>query len=169
MKKLDSIKKINFTKGEVCLDEVYIGLGDDFLVWYDQNCEINYDEVGYMETFPLKKKIQFEVSGIQIYLNEDKRVRKVTVSCYEPGDDRNRFYGEIEVFDKQIPKPFLSEDIEMYFPGIKIDSSKYEYGKRFRSFTSVYYPINDEVSIQIMMSRNSEYVGAISLTKSFSS
>ena len=58
-------------------------------------------------------------------------------------------------------KTFLSDDIEKYFPGIKI-KKPHTYWGRFSAHDFVYYPITEKSGISIMMSRSPQYVGSLS-------
>ncbi len=165
MKKLNKIDKIEFKERFVLINDIPLNINDNIFKWLDSNCDISYTLESYIENFPESKLISFrEIDGIKIYLDQEE-IEYICVSSYLPNDSRNRFKGKILVFGKELPKPFMSDDIEKYFSGIEIEKPPGGYWERFKAWEFVDYPLNESSKIEISMNRNPKYVGALSLRK----
>ena len=165
MRKLNRIHHIEFNKDLILINHIPLHINDNIFEWLNQNCEITYTAESYMEKFPENKEIIFnEIGGVRIYLDEGL-IESIYVSSFLPNDSRNRFEGEIIVFGKKLPKPFMSDDIEKYFPGIEIEKPPGGYWQRFRAWESIEYPLITSSKIEISMNRSPEYVGGLSLRK----
>lgn len=164
MKRLTSIE---FTKDNILINKIALGMNDDIIKWIEKNCECEYTIENYIEQSPNRKEIKFQgIDGFAIY-TKGESIDRISVYPYLPNDSRNKFEGEVVVFGEVLPKPFLSDDIEDYFPDIRIEKPPRGYWERFKAWESVNFPINEFSEIEISMNRVPKYVGALNLRRKY--
>jgi hypothetical protein len=160
MKKLRSINWVSFKKDNVYFEDIPINLGLHIEEWLKEYCNISFEFENYSQSYPESEVIKFnDFPCISIYL-ENKIIRSINIYPYQY--QSSPFYkGDIFIFDKKIEVPFLSDDIEQYFPEISIKPKGYF--KRFSPRETIDYIINDELQIEISIGRDSELVSSFSL------
>lgn len=165
MKKLSSINCIEFRFDYILIDEIVLNLDDDIVEWIERRCNFKYTVENYTEKFSQNKKIQFNgINGITIFTIGSK-IKQFSIYLNLPNDSRNKFEGDIIVFGKTLSKPFLSDDIEIYFPSIKLEKPPKGYWERFNAWEFVDYPFNEYFKIEISMNRDPKYIGTLSLRR----
>lgn len=169
MKKLDSITTITFTDKAVLFEDIPMQLGVNIDDWINEFCNMDYKIDSYIERFPELKQLEFNtIQGISIKLRA-KIVDRIIIFPSNPNNEGtlnedNNYKGDVFIFEKKIKRPFMSDEIEDYFPNIKIKNSAIGHSNRFRSWQSIWYPIDESTKIEIMMKRESEYVSSITYT-----
>jgi len=162
MKKLSKIDFVQFRKEDVLLENICINIGMDVNKWLSECSTLAFISEHFMDHNPNYIKISFtSVKGITIYA-ENGIITDINIFPFVPNDS-SYYQGKIIILNKILPKPFLSDEIELYFPGIVIEKPPYGYWKRFKANEWVDYPISDKLKLEISMERRSEYVGGISL------
>jgi len=167
MKKLNSINFVVFKEDKLYLEDIPISVGINIEDWLKEYCNTPYEFENYSSLYPESERIKFKnyEKGISIYL-EDRIIESINVFPRVWENDSRCYQGDIFIFDKKLEVPFLSDDIEKYFPGIQIKPKGY--WDRFTAHESVEYPINDNMVIEISMSRLPSLVGSISLKNNVS-
>lgn len=161
MKKLSSINWVNFKEDKIYLEDISITIGVNIEKWLNEYSNISFEYENYSKLYPESERLIFNnFQSISIYL-EDRIVTSIHIYPYEY-QSSPYFNGDIFIFDKKLEVPFLSDDIEKYFPDISIKPKGYF--KRFTPKEIVNYPISNTVKIEIMMGRDPELVGSLSLT-----
>ena len=80
--------------------------------------------------------------------------------------DKRQFQGDIFVFGKKLPKPLLSDDLELYFPGLDVGKPVSKETYRFRANETIIYAISPNMILEISPARSPDEIGSIRLTKS---
>jgi hypothetical protein len=165
MKKLNSITNVTFERDSLYLEDIPLTIGINIENWLKEFCNIPYEFENYSKLHTDLIGVKFiSIYGIYIYI-ENKIITDIYVYPYTC--DTSPYYkGDIFIGDKKLEVPFLSDDIEEYFPNIKTDKPPRGYWDRFVARESVDYLINDKTKIEISMSRLPKYVGSISLKNS---
>jgi len=163
MKKLSSINWVSFKEDNFYLEAISISLGVNIEDWLSSNNTIQYiiEIAEYNKKREYIEFVNYPNIIISIY---DKIIDKISVYIYEY-QSSPYYKGDIFLFGKKLEVPFLSDDIEKYFPAISIKPK--EYFKRFSSRETVDYTISDGIKIEITMGRDPELVGIISLKLSY--
>ena len=143
------------------MNDILIKIGENLDIWLKNNSNIE----SYSEQYRINKNSSSERNGFQdnigVSIYTDNRiVSDVSVFPYIPNDSRY-YKKDVFIFGELLPKPFLSDDIEKYFQGIKI-KKPHTYWGRFSAHDFVYYPISEKSGISIMMDRSPQYVGGLS-------
>jgi hypothetical protein len=159
MKKLSSINWISFKEDNVYLEDVPITVGLNIEKWLEDNSTLQY--ITEIAEYNKKRKylefVNYSFIIISIY---DKIIDKISVFPFEY-QNSPYFKGDIFIFDKKLEVPFLSDDIEQYFPEISIKPKGYF--KRFSPRETIDYIISNELQIEISIGRDPEFVSSFSL------
>lgn len=159
MKKLSSINWVSFKEDNIYLEDVPITVGLNIEEWLEDNNTLQY--ITEIAEYNKKRKylefVNYSFIIISIY---DKIIDKISVFPFEY-QNSPYFKGDIFIFDKKLEVPFLSDDIQQYFPEISIKPK--EYFKRFSPRETIDYIISDELRIEISIGRDPELVSSFSL------
>ncbi len=159
MKKLSSINWVSFKEDNVYLEDVPITVGLNIEEWLEDNNTLQY--ITEIAEYNKKRKylefVNYSFIIISVY---DKIIDKISVFPFEY-QNSPYFKGDIFIFDKKLEVPFLSDDIEQYFPDILIKHK--EYFKRFSARETIDYTISDILTIEILIGRDPELVSSLSL------
>lgn len=159
MKKLSSINWVSFKEDNVYLEDVPITVGLNIEKWLEDNSTLQY--ITEIAEYNKKRKylefVNYSFIIISIY---DKIIDKISVFPFEY-QNSPYFKGDIFIFDKKLEVPFLSDDIEQYFPEISIKPKGYF--KRFSPRETIDYIISNELQIEISIGRDPEFVSSFSL------
>ena len=159
MKKLSSINWVSFKEDNVYLEDVPITVGLNIEEWLEDNNTLQY--ITEIAEYNKKRKylefVNYSFIIISIY---DKIIDKISVSPFEY-QNSPYFKGDIFIFDKKLEVPFLSDNIQQYFPEISIKLKGYF--KRFSPRETIDYIISDELRIEISIGRDPELVSSFSL------
>ncbi|TDO94894.1 hypothetical protein [Flavobacterium sp. 245] len=162
MKKLDNINYIIFKSDKVYLENTPIALGVNIQDWLSEYCGISYQAEKYMIEFPEHEEYVFKnISGLAIY-TEHSLITRISVYTYVY-DSSPHFKGDIYIEEKKIEVPFLSNDIEKYFPDIKVKRPPSKVIDRFTARESLDFPFNELLKVEMSMGREPQYIGSISL------
>lgn len=159
MKKLSSINWVSFKEDNVYLEDVPITVGLNIEEWLEDNNTLQYitEIVEYNKKRKYLEFVNYSFIIISIY---DKIIDKISVFPFEY-QNSPYFKGDIFIFGKKLEIPFLSDNIEQYFPEISIKPKGYF--KRFSPRETIDYIISDEVQIEISIGREPELVSSFSL------
>ena len=159
MKKLSSINWVSFKEDNVYLEDVPITVGLNIEEWLEDNNTLQYitEIVEYNKKRKYLEFVNYSFIIISIY---DKIIDKISVFPFEY-QNSPYFKGDIFIFGKKLEIPFLSDNIEQYFPEISIKPKGYF--KRFSPRETIDYIISDEVQIEISIGSEPELVSSFSL------
>jgi len=159
MKKLNSINWVSFKEDKLYLEDIPITLGLDIKGWLKEHCNIEYEKENFVTEYPEYELYKFSKDYVIVRVKNDIII---SIEIYPYEYQSSPYYkGDIFIFDKKLAVPFKSDNIEIYFPDIKIKPKRY--GKRFAPRETVDYPVSETVKIKISLGRDSELVGALSL------
>lgn len=159
MKKLSSINWISFKEDKIYLEDIPVIIGENIDEFLTNNLSLKY-AIETAEYNEKRKYINFDnYSGIIVSIY-DTMIDNVSVYPYEY-QSSPYYKGDIFILDKKLKVPFLSDDIEQYFPDISIKPTGYF--KRFSPRETIDYPVNDTLKIEISMGRDPELVSSLSL------
>lgn len=161
MKKLNSIKYVSLKKDRLYLEETPIDIGINIEKWLDQYCNIPYKKENYIAEHPEYELYEFSKEYI-IIRTKESTITSVEIYPYQ-FQSSPYYKGDIIIFDKKLEVPFLSNDIEKYFPDIKVKRPPSKVIDRFLPRESLEYFVNDTLKLEISMGRSPELVGSISL------
>ncbi|WP_264536975.1 hypothetical protein [Flavobacterium sp. N1736] len=161
MKKLNSINWVAFKDDKVYLEDVPITIGINIIDWLKQFSSLKYsiEQADYNER---RKYITFSEYLNIVISSFDDVVTDISVYPYQ-FQSSPYYKGDIIIFDKKLEVPFLSNDIEKYFPDIKVKRPPSKVIDRFLPREALEYVVNDRVKLEISMGRSAELVGSISL------
>lgn len=158
MKKLNSIDWVSFKEDALYLEDSPITVGINIEEWIEKNNILEYE----IETTKYNEKMKYfkfiKYPYISIYLTENV-IEEISIFPRVWENDSRCYQGDIFIFNKKLEVPFLSDDIEKYFPNIEIKLKGY--WDRFKPHESVDYSITNNMKIEISMSRSPSLVGRI--------
>ncbi|WP_375604863.1 hypothetical protein [Flavobacterium davisii] len=163
MKKLNSINKVSFKEEALYLEDIPINVGVNIESWLKEFCNISYKFENYSKSYSELQRVIFEDSPYIVIYLENKNVERICIFPRVWENDSRCYQGDIFILDERLEVPFLSDNIEKYFPNIQIKSKGY--WDRFIAHESIDYLINNDMKIEISMSRVPSLVGSLCLKK----
>lgn len=163
MKKLNSIKYISFKKDKLYFEEIAIDIGINLEKWLSQYCNFQYKKTHYIIEHPEYELYEFSNEYIIIRAKENV-INSIEIYPYQ-FQSSPYYKGDIFIFEKKLELPFLSNDLEKYFPDIKVKRPASAVIDRFLPRESLEYPLNDTLKLEITMGRSPEFVASIILKK----
>ncbi|MBS7233032.1 hypothetical protein KHA90_18580 [Flavobacterium psychroterrae] len=143
------------------MEEIAIDIGINIEKWLNQYCNIPYKKESYIAEHPEYELYEFSKEYIIIRAKESIIT---SIEIYPYQFQSSPYYkGDIIVFDKKLEVPFLSNDVEKYFPEIKVKRPPSKVIDRFLPRETLDFPISETLKIEVSMGRSPELVGSISL------
>ncbi|WP_433832014.1 hypothetical protein [Flavobacterium anhuiense] len=161
MKKLNSINWIAFKENKIYLENTPITVGINVNDWLE---EFNALEYSIEQIIPDENRNYITFSAFPNIVISSLEDIIIDISVYSYQFQSSPYYkGDIFIFEKRLEVPFLSDNIEKYFPDIKVKRPPSRVFNRFSARESVDYFVNERVKIEISIGRSPELVSRISL------
>jgi len=161
MKKLNSINWVAFKDDKVYLEDVPLIIGVNIINWLKEFSSLTYS-IEHTDYNEKRKYITFSKYLNIVISSFDNVVTDISVYPYQ-FQSSPYYKGDIIVFDKKLEVPFLSNDVEKYFPDIKVKRPPSKVIDRFLPRETLDFPISETLKIGVSIGRDPSYIGCISL------